>query len=322
MVQRRKETIAEKSRRLVSVTGGTGGMPSPPPKFEPSQYEPPAQHAAPITAPRRRAPTRLAAAAAAAPMIPRTSAPRAAVPQHTPAQLQAFVAQEQQKVQAEIAAMQRQAESPQAAATMQSFAQAQKQAAPPEPDRQVHVSAHETKPANEISSWDMEVIEMAGQLDPAQLVMDGAIAVELEILGEQFTASVQSFRQSDWVAIRKDVNEYRRGLEVLKDVPDPENPGETKQEVRTIIPFPDEVVEFSRLRQLAQGVLGVDGFQYPEDWGSRAALLEQLASPAYEAMSREFTKFLSAVGTMFPDKPTREKMEELKARLGKAQAQH
>lgn len=171
---------------------------------------------------------------------------------------------------------------------------------------------------SQLSSWDKEVLEMAEQLDPAQLVMDGFIAVELEILGEAFTASVKSFKQQDWVDIRRDVSEFRRGLEVFKEISDPENPGQVKQIPETILPFPDEVLEFTQLRQLAQGVLGINGTPYPEDWGARAGMLQQLASPAYEALLREYTKFLQAVGTLFPDKPTKEKMEELKARLGKA----
>ncbi|HUW13824.1 MAG TPA: hypothetical protein VM537_29140 [Anaerolineae bacterium] len=327
------ESYAEKSKRLVTVAGG-GGMPSAPPKFdpharpEPRRYE--AQPMAPAAPTRRRSPTRLAAAAAAAPVGVPAAPRRAPVPQHSPAQLQAYVASEQRRAQAEAEAMLHRQEAPpsrqsaqpslQGMAALQSFAGGQPPPQEPVEDPPVHTSSTEVKPESLLSAWDLEVIEMADQLDPAELVMEGFIAVELEVLGQEFTASVKSFKQQDWSDIRRDVSEFRRGIEVFKDVPDPSSPGKTMQVTETILPFPDEVLEFMQLRQLAQGVLGVNGVPYPNDWGARAGALQQLASPAYDALLREYTKFLQAVGTLFPDKPMKEKMEELKARLGKAQA--
>jgi len=340
--RRRVETMAEKSKRLVSPTASSGGVPTAPPKYDPDQFV--EQESMPYRqlqeAPkRRRSPTRLAAAAAAAPIGQPVSMSRAQVPQYTQAQMQAFHAQEQQRRMTEAQGMQRQMQSPpgaplqqapaasrQGMAALNSFtgAAAGPQAPPPAPippDPEVHVSASEMLPVSKLSSWDREVLEMADQLDPSQLVMDGFMLTELEI-HPALSITVKSLKKSDRTEIAKDVNEFRRGIEVTKDLPDLDNPGQTKKVLETIVPFPEEIHEFAQLRRLSQGIVGVNGAAYPDHWSQRAGLLEGLATPVYDAMLREFFKFLDAVGTMFPDRPTQEKMEELKANLGKAQAPH
>jgi hypothetical protein len=177
------------------------------------------------------------------------------------------------------------------------------------------VSATESKPQSSLSSWDKEVLEMADCLDPGQLMMEGEILTELEI-HEVLSITVRSLKKADWTEINKDVNEFRRGIEA-----EVEN-AQGEKTKKLIVPFPDEILEFSNQRRLAQGLVGLNGYAYPDHWGSRVQMLEQLPEPAYAAIFREYTKFLQAVGTLFPDQATKEHYEKLKIQLGKAQAHH
>ena len=315
---KRRETIAERSKRLVSVTGGPGGdrpAVAPPPGMAApvDSFQHPSD---PVAPPRRRSPTRLAAAAA----VP-TAPPQMKVPQYTQAQKQAFLAQEQQRMESEArAAMQTQQApaaqppvSPQGLAQLRSFVGPEPEET--EDDPPVHVSATETKPQSTLSSWDREVLEMASQLDPAGLVLDGEVLTELEI-HEVLSVTVRSLKKGDWTEVSRDVNDFRRGIDTEVESADGE------MVTKTIYPFPDEIQEFKQQRILAQGILGVNGQPYPGHWSQRVSILEELPQPVYEAILREYTKFLQAVGTLFPDKPTKEKMDELRLRLGKAQAHH
>lgn len=244
------------------------------------------------------------------------------VPQYTQAQKQAFLAQEQQRMEAEArAAMQTQqapihqpSVSPQSLAKLRSFVGPEPEEEPEE-DPQVHVSASETKPQSSLSSWDKEVLEMADQLDPGELMLNGEIMTELEI-HEVLSITVRSLKRSDWTEINRDVNDFRRGIET--EVENAE--GETVK--KTIYPFPEEIIDFSNQRRLAQGIVGVNGMPYPHHWSERIQYLEQLAEPVYEAILREYTKFVQAVGTLFPDQATKEHYEKLKIQLGKVHAHH
>ena len=310
----RPETLAERSRRLVSISGGDGRVPPPPPTFQDAQP----RHSQPQqAAPKRRSPTRLAAAAAMA-SRPAENTPRETmkVPQYTPAQMQAFLDRENAKIQAEAQAARKAMDTGSAPAQggmeqLRSFVGNSPRQPEGQEEPQVHVSAVEKKPVSTLSSWDKEVLEIAEQLDPSDLMMNGEIVTELDILPGVFSITVKSLKKADWTAVNRDVNDFRRGIDTEVETAS----GGTIQ--KTIVPFQEEVMEFSQQRHLAQGILGINGHQLSSDWGSRMQALEELPSPAYDAALREYTKFLHAVGTLFPDDPTKQKMEELKARLGK-----
>jgi hypothetical protein len=173
----------------------------------------------------------------------------------------------------------------------------------PEPEPQAPGASH-------VSSFDLEVMELAEQIDVGELLLNGYAMAELEIVPGYLSVSVRSLKRSDMVEVRKDIDEYRRGKPV-----DPSKP-----EGDWITPFPDAVMDFANLRQLAAGVLGINGQPLPADWMQRAAEIEDRPDGAYEAIKREYRKFLAAVNLLFPDKPTKEVFDKLRERLGKAPA--
>ena len=252
--------------------------------------------------------------------VQRAPAPRAIVPQYTQAQLQKFVAAERAKVDAAAKAAETDmdlasklpgtnsddgAEEPQGPS--HAIAQAILQADEPVSEKRSETTAPTDGPVREISSYDAEVLEMLSSLDPAELMMNGSILREIEITDNALSATVKSLTKGDVAAIQRDIDEFRRGK--LTD------------DGKRLEPFPDAVAEFSSLRQLSDGIVGVNGTPYPKgEWTLRAAQLEALPVAAYEAIRREYAKFSRAVFLLFPDTATKQHIERLKEALGKVRA--
>lgn len=278
------EDMAAKARRLASEY--TGARPAPAPK--PTAVDRPT-----VT----RMPVRMA---------------NVAVPSHTPAQLQAFVQREQQEAQqqAESAMSMMARAKPEATdSTSRAMAELQKLSgaqAPPEPPRETAVDA----PESPLSTFDIEIVRLSDQLDPAELVTHGYITAELDIVPGVLSVSVKTLKKADWVDVHKDVDEFRRGGR--------RDPSDENSE--WITPFPSAVTSFMNTRYLAQGVLGVNGEAWTANWAGRFARLEELDDSVYSAILREYDKLLMATRLLFPDNATKEILAKLRSRLGKAQA--
>lgn len=300
------ESMAEKAARLASPTGfsGAGGRPAPPPRAP--------QRLATVPSPTQ------AHQAPADPQMEQAMAQARAMAEQQPdsfaqamSQLQGFTgANAGQGIQMVPAQggnpayiqlpTKEEPEPPQA-----------KPAPNPTPTPQAKQEAQpEPKPQGQVSSFDLEVLEMSEQLDVGELMTNGYLFRELEIIPGLLSVSVRSLKRSDKVQIRKDIDDFRRGVPV--DPAQPDGP--------RVIPFPDAVADFATLRQLSEGVMGINGVPMVNDWMQRAAELEDRDDVQYEAIKREYSKFLAAVGLLFPDKPTKEVIEKLKERLGKARA--
>jgi len=280
------EDYAAKSVRLVQPTGSLGGG-------RPSVAPPPP-----------RVPTRMVGP----------------VPNHSPAELAQFVREEQARehlrATAERAAgavknmtLVQGQEPAQPAGTPESL-----EAAMGELNSFVGATANtESPPKTEqppISSFDLEVLEMADDLDVGALILDGYVMRELPILDGAYSVSVRSLKKSDLTEIGKDVDQFRRGR--LENPDDPDS--------KWITPFPHAVAEFIEIRRLAQGLLGLNGTPMTSRWDLRMAELEDLDAALFSAIVREYHKFLTAVSMLFPDKTTKETVQKLKDRLGKARS--
>ena len=161
-----------------------------------------------------------------------------------------------------------------------------------------------------ISSFDLEVLELADELDVGALILDGYVMRELPILDGMYSVSVRSLKKSDLTEIAKDVDQFRRGR--LENPDDPDS--------KWITPFPHAVADFIESRRLAQGLLGLNGTPMTIRWDIRMAEMEELDAALFSAIVREYHKFLTAVSMLFPDKMTKETMQRLKDRLGKARS--
>lgn len=156
-----------------------------------------------------------------------------------------------------------------------------------------------------ISSYDVNLLEMVDSISVEELILQGAVATELEI-AEGFSFSVQSLRKADFIEIQEDVDEFEQGR---KDPNDDD---------RRVYPSSVAVADFRDMRTLVQGLLGIKGRPLPSDWRTRYDLVAQLPSGAYDALLREYSRFLRAVSLVFPDDITKKKMEELRKKLKKA----
>lgn len=160
-----------------------------------------------------------------------------------------------------------------------------------------------------ISSYDRDLIELADHIDPSDLLVRGFVMTELDVVEDVLSISVKSLRKADLREIQEDVDDFSRG-----------KPPRDDPEGLPVMPSMDSIRDFSDMRYLAQGILGINGNPLPGTWQDRFNLLEQLASPAYASIRREYTKFLEAVGLLFPDKATKERMDKLREVIKKAQA--
>jgi hypothetical protein len=171
-------------------------------------------------------------------------------------------------------------------------------------DQPSEPSEEKQEAAVEVSSYDAEILEMCDQIDATELLMHGSVSFELDILEDVLSVSVQSLKKSDLREIQSDIDAYLRGSG------DDDSPSPSVESLR----------DFSDMRHLAQGILGINGKPLPNDWEARFQLLEQLAAPAYSAIRREYVKFLEAVGLVFPDKATQSQMDRLRDAVKKARA--
>lgn len=247
----------------------------------------------------------------------RAPAPRAIVPQYTREDMQRLISQERAKVEAAAKAVETDMDS---AAKMPGLNSDDGAEAPELPGHGIaqeilraETQVSEKKPGDqaapirEISSYDAEILEMLASLDPAELMLNGSIMREIEITDKALSVTVKSLTKGEVAAINKDIDEFRRG--------------KVNDDGKTVEPFSDAIAEFSGLRQLADGIVGVNGKPLPNaSWVARSEHLEQLPVAAYEAIRREYAKFSRAVFLLFPDTATKQHIERLKEALGKAQA--
>jgi hypothetical protein len=165
----------------------------------------------------------------------------------------------------------------------------------------------QSAPIREMSSYDAEILEMLAALDPAELIMNGKIMREIEITEGALSVTVKSLTKGEIAAINRDVDEFRRGR--LDD------------DGKRVEPFADATSEFGSMRQLSEGIVGINGKPLQDGaWVLRSEVLEALPVAAYEAIRREYSKFSRAVFLLFPDSATKQHIERLKEALGKVQA--
>jgi len=76
--------------------------------------------------------------------------------------------------------------------------------------------AKKNESVEEISSYDKDILEMVDSIDVGELILRGRVAHELTIIEDLFTISVQSLRKADLIEVQSDVDLYQRGY------PDPD----------------------------------------------------------------------------------------------------
>lgn len=175
------------------------------------------------------------------------------------------------------------------------------------PQRNLEVTPESNKPLekDEISSYDLEVMKIADSLDVEQLLIDGYVAAELDVLDGKYSVTAKSLRRTDRVDIQKDLDTFNQGL------PDPDREG------KFIRPTIEAMGNFRQTRELAEILVGLNGEALPGNLPARMQKIDGLADPLYVAILREVSKFMRAVELLLPTKEEKKMLQNLREKLGK-----
>jgi hypothetical protein len=109
-----------------------------------------------------------------------------------------------------------------------------------------------------ISSYDKEIMEMIEHMNAEELLLKGELNFELEVVPDVLSVSVRSLKKSDLREIQSDVDDFRGGRKVSED-----------SEER-VLPSLQAIEDFSDMRHITQGIVGINGNPLPSDWLQRA----------------------------------------------------